>query len=81
MLSGDAGEMGLRIWDVAGSIDSQILKIFVGVLLKMRLICSKTSENLSMVRCRLDQVEAMQTKQPPNNVLMHCKKQERDRSK
>ena len=31
----------------------------------MRLMCAKTSEKLSMVSCRLDQVEAMHRKHPP----------------
>jgi hypothetical protein len=59
--------MGLSNWDVAGSAESQILKNFEGVLLTMRFMCSETSEKLSIVRRRFDQVEAMQTKQPPKN--------------
>ncbi len=42
MLSGDAGDKGLSIDDVAGSTESQILKIFVGVLLTMCFMCSET---------------------------------------
>ena len=42
MLSGEAGDMGLSIKDVAGSTESQILKIFVGVLLTMCFMCSET---------------------------------------
>lgn len=64
-LSGEAGDIGLSNPDVAGSTESQKLKILVGVLLTMRLMCSVTSENLSMVSCLLDHVEAMQRKQPP----------------
>ena len=66
-LSGDAGETG-QVW---GSTDIQILKIFVGVLLTMRWMWSVISEKLSMVSWRLDQVVAMQRKQPPKNMLRH----------
>ena len=42
MLVGEAGDMGLSIKDVAGSTESQILNIFVGVLLTMCFMCSAT---------------------------------------
>jgi hypothetical protein len=64
-LSGDVGEVGLSSSDVAGSTENQKLKIFCGVLLMMRWMWSVTSEKRSMVSCRLENVEAMQRKQPP----------------
>jgi hypothetical protein len=65
MFSGEAGDIGLSISEVAGSTDSQKLKILCGVLLTMRWMCSVTSEKRSMVSCRLEKVEAMQRKHPP----------------